>query len=48
MKKQLFNVLKIVVSAGLIIYMLVYQVNVEQLWQVARRHGGDICWRRWC
>ena len=37
MKKQLFNILKIIVSAGLIIYLLVFQVNVEQLWQVVRQ-----------
>lgn len=37
MKKQLFNVLKIVVSAGLMTYLLVFQVNLEQLWQVVRQ-----------
>jgi hypothetical protein len=37
MKKQLFNVLKIVVSAGLMIYLLVFQVNLEQLWEVVRQ-----------
>ena len=34
MRKQLFNVLKIVVSAGLMIYLLVFQVDLERLWQV--------------
>jgi uncharacterized membrane protein YbhN (UPF0104 family) len=37
MRKQLFNVLKTVVSAGLIIYLLVFQVNVGQLWHVVRQ-----------
>ena len=37
MKKQLLNVLKIVVSAGLMIYLLVFQVNLEQLWEVVRQ-----------
>lgn len=35
--RRLFNVLKIVVSAGLMIYLLVFQVNLAQLWQVARQ-----------
>lgn len=37
MRKQLFNILKIVVSAGLIIYLLAFQVNVGQLWRVMRQ-----------
>jgi uncharacterized membrane protein YbhN (UPF0104 family) len=37
MKRKLFNVLKIVVSAGLMIYLLVFQVNLEQLWKVVRQ-----------
>jgi uncharacterized membrane protein YbhN (UPF0104 family) len=34
MKKHLFNVLRIVVSAGLITYLLVFQVDLGQLWLV--------------
>jgi uncharacterized membrane protein YbhN (UPF0104 family) len=34
MKSKLFNVLKIVVSAVLITYLLVFQVDVGELWQV--------------
>jgi len=37
MKKQLFNVLKIVVSAGLMIYLLVFQVDLGELWHVVRQ-----------
>jgi uncharacterized membrane protein YbhN (UPF0104 family) len=40
MKKRLFNVLKVVVSTGLIIYLLVFQVDLGQLWQV-------VCQARW-
>lgn len=32
--KRLFNILKIVVSASLMIYLLVFQVDVRSLWQV--------------
>jgi uncharacterized membrane protein YbhN (UPF0104 family) len=37
MKKQLFNVLKIVISAGLLIYLLVFQVDLGGLWHVVRQ-----------
>jgi uncharacterized protein (TIRG00374 family) len=40
MGKRLFNVLKVVVSAGLIIYLLVFRVDLGQLWEVA-------CKARW-
>ena len=34
MKKKLFNILKIVVSAGLLVYLLVFQVDLGQLWRI--------------
>jgi len=37
MKKHLFNVLKVVVSAGLITYLLVFQVDLGELWDVVRQ-----------
>ena len=37
MKKRWFNIQKIVVSAGLMIYLLVFQVGLGQLWQVVRQ-----------
>jgi uncharacterized membrane protein YbhN (UPF0104 family) len=37
MKKRLFNVLKIGVSAGLMIYLLVFQIDLEELWHVVCR-----------
>lgn len=37
MRKRWFNILKIVVSAGLMIYLLVFQVDLGQLWQVVRQ-----------
>ena len=37
MKKQVFNVLKIVVSAGLMIYLLTFQIDLEDLWHTARQ-----------
>jgi len=41
MKKKLFNVLKIVVSAGLMIYLLVFQVDMEELWYaICQAHWG--------
>lgn len=40
MKKRWFNILKIVVSAGLLIYLLVFQVDLGQLWRV-------VCRARW-
>jgi uncharacterized membrane protein YbhN (UPF0104 family) len=40
MKKKLFNILKIAISAGLMTYLLVFQVDVGQLWQV-------LCGARW-
>jgi uncharacterized membrane protein YbhN (UPF0104 family) len=35
--RRSFNVLKTVVSAGLMIYLLVFQIDLRQLWQVVRR-----------
>ncbi len=40
MSKRWFNILKIVISAGLMIYLLAFQVNLGQLWQV-------VCQARW-
>jgi hypothetical protein len=40
MNKRLFNVLKVVVSAGLMAYLLIFQVDLEQLWQA-------LCHARW-
>ncbi|HEY74468.1 MAG TPA: flippase-like domain-containing protein [Thermoflexia bacterium] len=37
MKKHAFNILKIVVSAGLLVYLLVFQIDVKELWSVARQ-----------
>ena len=37
MSKRVFNVLKVVVSAGLMIYLLAFQIDLGQLWQVVRR-----------
>lgn len=37
MKKKLFNILKIAVSAGLLVYVLVFQVDLGQLWRVVRQ-----------
>ena len=37
MKKHLFNILKVVVSAGLLIYLLVFQIDLKELWAVARQ-----------
>jgi uncharacterized membrane protein YbhN (UPF0104 family) len=37
MKKKLFNILKIAVSAGLLVYLLVFQVDLGQLWRVVRQ-----------
>ncbi|MEE8392292.1 MAG: lysylphosphatidylglycerol synthase transmembrane domain-containing protein [Anaerolineae bacterium] len=37
MRKQLFNMLKIVVSAGLLIYLLAFQIDPRQLWRVVRQ-----------
>jgi uncharacterized membrane protein YbhN (UPF0104 family) len=37
LNKQLFNALKIVVSAGLLIYLLAFQVDREQLWGILRQ-----------
>jgi len=36
-RKQLFNALKIVVSAGLLIYLLAFQINLGELWHVVRQ-----------
>ena len=32
-RKQLFNILKIIVSAGLLIYLLAFQIDPAQLWE---------------
>lgn len=37
MSKRLFNILKIVFSAGLLVYLLVFQIDLEQLRQVVRQ-----------
>lgn len=37
LNKQLFNLLKVVVSAGLLIYLLLFQVDGEQLWRIVRQ-----------
>jgi uncharacterized membrane protein YbhN (UPF0104 family) len=37
MKKQFFNILKIIVSAGLMIYLLVFQIDLEELWHTTRQ-----------
>ena len=37
LNKQLFNVLKIAISAGLLIYLLVFQVDKEQMWDIVRQ-----------
>ncbi len=34
--RQLFNVLKVIVSAGLLIYLLAFQVDRGQLWRIVR------------
>jgi uncharacterized membrane protein YbhN (UPF0104 family) len=41
MKKRLFNVLKIVVSAGLMIYLLAFQIDLGELWHaIHQAHWG--------
>lgn len=40
MRKHLFNILKVAVSAGLLVYLLVFQVDLEQLWRI-------VCQARW-
>lgn len=42
MSKRLFNVLKVLVSAGLITYLLVFQVDLGQLGQAARRARWEV------
>jgi uncharacterized membrane protein YbhN (UPF0104 family) len=37
MSKRLFNALKIVVSVGLLIYLLAFQVDLGELWRVVRQ-----------
>ncbi len=37
MRKHLFNIFKIVVSAGLLFYLLVFQTDLKDLWDVARQ-----------
>ncbi|MCP4536083.1 MAG: flippase-like domain-containing protein [Chloroflexi bacterium] len=37
MKKHAFNILKIVVSAGLLVYLLVFQVDLKEFWNVVRQ-----------
>ena len=37
MRKRLFDILKIVVSAGLLVYLLVFQIDVRELWSVVRQ-----------
>ena len=37
MKKRVFAVLRIAVSAGLMVYLLVFQVNLGELWSVVRQ-----------
>ena len=37
MRKHLFNILKIVVSVGLLLYLLVFQIDLKELWAIARQ-----------
>jgi len=37
LNKQLFNVLKVAISAALLIYLLVFQVDREQMWDIVRQ-----------
>ncbi len=37
LRKHVFNILKIVVSAGLLFYLLIFQIDLKELWDVARQ-----------